>query len=77
MQNLETLVRKQRKATMLQDVINRQYKMTFKSEAALNEEIYTQRVLNTELKEIINQANHDFPLLKNNIRKILLTLEAT
>ena len=50
--------------------------MTFKSEAALSEEMHNQQVLNAELKEIMNQTNHDFPLLKNKIRKILLTLDA-
>ena len=73
-QNLEILVRKQRKASLLQDVKNGRYKMFFKSEASLNEAMQNQQVLNAELKEIMNQTNHDFPLLKNNIRKILLTL---
>lgn len=74
---MEILVRKQRKSSMLQDVKNGKYKMVFKSEFALCEEIKNQRILNDNLKDIMIQTNHDFPLLKQYIRKILLTLEST
>lgn len=73
---MEILVRKQRKSSMIQDVKNGKYKMVFKSEFALCEEIKNQQILNTKLKDIMIQTNHDFPLLQQHIRKILLTLEA-
>lgn len=51
--------------------------MLFKSESALNGELLKQRVMNADLKEIMEQTQNDFPLLKNAIRKILLTLQTS
>lgn len=75
MQNLQALVFKQRKAKMLQDIKNSRYKMLFKSEAVLNEEFQNEQILRDYLKHVMERTSQDFPLLKNNIKKILLTLE--
>lgn len=75
LQKLECLVRKQRKIGLLQKVRDGKYKSIFKSEAALADEMEKQRTLNTDLTEIMEQTNSDFPLLKDDIKKILLTLQ--
>lgn len=75
MQNLQALVFKQRKAKMLQDIKSGRYKMFFKSEATLNEEFQNEQILRDYLKHVMERTGQDFPLLKNNIQKILLTLE--
>lgn len=74
---MEVLVRKQRKVSMLQDVKNGRYKSVIKNEMTLNEEWNNQQDLNNHLKTIMQQTEHDFPLLKNQIRKILLTLQTS
>ncbi|XP_014468728.1 PREDICTED: coiled-coil domain-containing protein 40-like [Dinoponera quadriceps] len=73
--NLQSLVFKQRKAKMLQDIRSGRYKMLFKSEVTLNEEFQNEQILHDYLKNVMERTSQDFPLLKNNIRKILLTLE--
>ncbi|XP_036138462.1 coiled-coil domain-containing protein 40 isoform X2 [Monomorium pharaonis] len=73
--NLQALVFKQRKAKMLQDIKSGRYKMIFKSEATLNEEFQNEQILRDYLKHVMERTSQDFPLLKNNIQKILLTLE--
>lgn len=60
---------------MLQDIKNGRYKMLFKSETSLNEEFQNEQILRDYLKYVMERTNQDFPLLKNNIQKILLTLE--
>lgn len=75
LQNLQSLVFKQRKAKLLQDIKSGRYKMLYKSEAALSEEFQNEKILHDYLKHIMEQTNQDFPLLRNNIQKILLTLE--
>ncbi|XP_015595584.1 coiled-coil domain-containing protein 40 [Cephus cinctus] len=74
-QNLESLIRKQHKIKMLESVRDGRYKILFKSESALNEELQKQRIMNFELKAIMEQTKQDFPLLKDSIDTILLTLE--
>ncbi|XP_014210588.1 coiled-coil domain-containing protein 40, partial [Copidosoma floridanum] len=71
--NLEILVRKQRKVNMLRDLKNGHYKSLIKNEAILSEESQNQQNINKQLNEIMQRTEHDFPLLKNQIRKILLT----
>ncbi|KYN30494.1 Coiled-coil domain-containing protein 40 [Trachymyrmex septentrionalis] len=73
--NLQALVFKQRKAKMLQDIKSSRYKMLFKSEATLNEEFQNEQILRDYLKHVMERTNQDFPLLKNDIQKIFLTLE--
>ncbi|XP_011497396.1 PREDICTED: coiled-coil domain-containing protein 40 isoform X2 [Ceratosolen solmsi marchali] len=75
--NLEVLVRKQRKVNMLRDLKNGQYKLLIKNETLLNEEWQNQQSLNNQLKDIMQQTEHDFPLLQNETRKILLTLQSS
>lgn len=60
---------------MLQDIKSGRYKMLFKSEAVLNEEFQNEQILRDYLKHVMERASQDFPLLKNDIQKILLTLE--
>ncbi|CAD6201324.1 GSCOCG00000125001-RA-CDS [Cotesia congregata] len=72
---LECLVRKQRKIGLLQKVREGKYKMFHKSEAILNDELERQRILNGDLIEIMEQTSRDFPHLKDDIKKILLTLQ--
>lgn len=74
-QNLELLIRKQRKVQSLQNIKSGKYKSFYKSGTSLIDEMYKQRLTNQQLKEIMNQTNDDFPLLKHEIRKILLSLE--
>lgn len=76
-QNLEVLVRKQRKVSMLRDLRNGIYKPVLRSEIAVSEEWQNQLDLNINLKDIMNQTEHDFPLLKNEIKKIKLSLETS
>ncbi|CAB0035150.1 unnamed protein product [Trichogramma brassicae] len=73
--NLEVLVRKQRRVNMLRELKDGCYKSVIKSEMVLDEEWRNQLNLNKNLNEIMEQTQHDFPLLKNQVRKILLTLE--
>ncbi|KYN21225.1 PREDICTED: coiled-coil domain-containing protein 40 [Trachymyrmex cornetzi] len=75
--NLQTLVFKQRKAKMLEDIKSGRYKMLFKSEATLSEEFQNEQILRDYLKHVMERTNQDFPLLKNDIQKILLTLETS
>lgn len=77
MQNLEVLVRKQRKVNMLRDLKTGRYRLLIKNEVAVNEEWQKQQDTNGYLKQIMEQTEHDFPLLKNEIRKILLTLDTS
>ncbi|KAH0540643.1 coiled-coil domain-containing protein 40-like [Cotesia glomerata] len=72
---LECLVRKQRKIGLLQKVREGKYKMFHKSEAILNDELERQRILNGDLIEIMEQTSRDFPHLKDDIKKILRTLQ--
>lgn len=60
---------------MLQDIKSGRYKMVFKSEVVLNEELQNEQILRNYLKHVMERTSQDFPLLKNNIQKILLTLE--
>ena len=60
---------------MLRDLKNGRYKLLIKNEVALNEEWQNQQDINNYLKEIMQQTQHDFPLLKNQVQKILLTLQ--
>lgn len=69
-------MRKQRKVNMLRDLKNGKYKPHLKNEIAVTEEWQNQRDLNSNLKEIMSQTEHDFPLLKNEIKKIKLSLES-
>ncbi|XP_070155282.1 coiled-coil domain-containing protein 40 [Polyergus mexicanus] len=73
--NLQALVFKQRKVKMLQDIKSGRYKMFFKSETAISEEFQNEQILHDYLKHVMERTSQDFPLLKNNIQKILLTLE--
>ncbi|KYQ57453.1 Coiled-coil domain-containing protein 40 [Trachymyrmex zeteki] len=75
--NLQTLVFKQRKAKMLQDIKSGRYKMLFKSEVTLSEESQNEQILRDYLKHVMERTNQDFPLLKNDIQKIFLTLEVS
>lgn len=68
-------MRKQRKIGLLQKVREGKYKMFHKSEAILNDELERQRILNCDLIEIMEQTSRDFPHLKDDIKKILLTLQ--
>lgn len=49
--------------------------MLFKSEVALSEEFQNEQILHNYLKHVMERTSQDFPLLKNDIQKILLTLE--
>lgn len=60
---------------MLQDVKEGRYKMLFKSEMSLNDELQKQRTISLNLKEVMEEARRDFPLLKDSIRKIILGME--
>jgi hypothetical protein len=72
---LEVLVRKQRKVNMLRDLKNGQYKLLIKNKTLLDDAWTRQNDLNNNLKDIMQQTEHDFPLLQHEIRKILLTLQ--
>ncbi|XP_047359274.1 coiled-coil domain-containing protein 40 isoform X1 [Vespa velutina] len=72
---LKSLVFKQRKVKLLQDVKSGRYKMLFKNEALLNDELQNERILHSYLVHVMEQTKQDFPLLKNSIHKIMLTLQ--
>ncbi|KAI4488967.1 hypothetical protein M0804_004465 [Polistes exclamans] len=72
---LKSLVFKQRKVKLLQDIKSGRYKMLFKNEALLNDELQNERILHSYLVHVMEQTKQDFPLLKNSIHKIILTLQ--
>lgn len=72
---MKTLVLKQRKVKLLQDIKNHRYKFLHKNETSLNEDLNNARDFHRYMKEIMEQTRQDFPLFTNNIRKILLTLQ--
>ncbi|XP_015177941.1 PREDICTED: coiled-coil domain-containing protein 40 isoform X2 [Polistes dominula] len=72
---LKSLVFKQRKVKLLQDIKSGRYKMLFKNEALLNDELQNERILHSYLVDVMEQTKLDFPLLKNSIHKIILTLQ--
>jgi hypothetical protein len=76
-QNLQALVFKQRKSKMLQDIKSGRYRMLFKNDAALSEEFQKEQILRDYLTNVMERTRRDFPLLKNGIQRILLTLEAS
>ena len=62
---------------MMQDVKDGRYKMLFKSEMSLNDELHKQRAISADLKDVMEETRRDFPLLKDSIRKIILGMETT
>lgn len=72
---MKSLVFKQRKVKLLQDVKSGRYKMLFKNEALLSDELQNERTLHSYLVHVMEQTMQDFPLLKNSIHKIMLTLQ--
>ncbi|XP_076222304.1 lethal (2) 41Ab isoform X2 [Nomia melanderi] len=72
--NLHILVLKQRKAKQLHDVKSGTYKMTYKNEDTIEENLKMEHSYRQYLKYVLEKTNHDFPMLKTNLRKILFTL---
>ncbi|XP_076390320.1 lethal (2) 41Ab isoform X2 [Megachile rotundata] len=73
--NLHSLVLKQRKAKQLYDIKNGTYKMMFKNECIIEENLRNEHINREYLKYVLQKTDHDFPTMKDNIGKILLTLQ--
>ncbi|PSN31759.1 hypothetical protein C0J52_14584 [Blattella germanica] len=72
--NLETIVRRQRKARMYTDVKSGRYRLLFRSENALDNEFQKQRMMNSDLTSMLESLLVDFPALKYPLMKILNTV---
>lgn len=74
LQNLHSLVLKQRKAKQLHDVKTGTYKMVYKNEDTIEENLKMEHSYRQCLKHVLERTNHDFPMLQSNLQKILVTL---
>ncbi|XP_076288855.1 lethal (2) 41Ab [Lasioglossum baleicum] len=72
--NLHNLVLKQRKAKQLHNVKSGTYKMMYKSEDTIEENLKVEHSYRQYLKHVLERTNHDFPTLQTNLQKILATL---
>ncbi|XP_043263387.1 coiled-coil domain-containing protein 40-like isoform X2 [Colletes gigas] len=73
--NLHRIVLKQRKVKQLHNIKNRTYKMIYKNGNMIEENLKMEHTYRQYLKHIIEKADHDFPMLQANLRKILLILQ--
>ncbi|KAK9304280.1 hypothetical protein QLX08_004277 [Tetragonisca angustula] len=73
--NLHSLVLKQRKVKQLYDIKNGIYKMIYKNENIIEENLQREYNCREYLKCTLEKTDHDFPMLKNGIKKVLLTLQ--
>lgn len=73
--NLHSLVLKQRKVKQLYDIKNGIYKMIYKNENIIEENLQREHYCREYLKCTLEKTNHDFPTLKNSIKRVLLTLQ--
>ncbi|KAK2586864.1 hypothetical protein KPH14_009802 [Odynerus spinipes] len=69
---LKSLVFKQRKVKMLEDIKSGRYRMLCRSETLLNDELQNERTLHGYLVHVMEQTKLDFPLLKNKSNYYLL-----
>ncbi|XP_015431039.1 PREDICTED: coiled-coil domain-containing protein 40 [Dufourea novaeangliae] len=73
--NLHTLILKQRKVKQLHDVKSGTYKMMYRSEHTIEENLKMEHSYRQHLKHVLEKTDHDFPMLQASLRKILLTLK--
>ncbi|CAK9822119.1 Coiled-coil domain-containing protein 40 [Anthophora retusa] len=73
--NLHNLVFKQRKVKQLHNVKNRTYKMVYKSENTIEENLQREYHCREYLKYALESTDKDFPMLHNSIKRILLALQ--
>ncbi|XP_033205654.1 lethal (2) 41Ab isoform X1 [Bombus vancouverensis nearcticus] len=73
--NLHSLVLKQRKVKQLYDIKNGIYKMIYKNENIIEENLQKEHYCREYLKCTLERTDHDFPMLKNRIKKVLVTLQ--
>ncbi|XP_034191697.2 lethal (2) 41Ab [Osmia lignaria lignaria] len=73
--NLHSLVLKQRKARQLHDIKNGTYRMIYKGECIIEENLQKEHSYREYLKYVLQKTDNDFPMMKDNMRKILLTLQ--
>ncbi|CAK9807535.1 hypothetical protein ANTPLA_LOCUS5411 [Anthophora plagiata] len=73
--NLHSLVFKQRKVKQLHNVKNRTYKMVYKSENTIEENLQREYHCRKYLKYVLDRTDNDFPMLHNSIKRILLALQ--
>jgi hypothetical protein len=74
-QNLEVLVRRQRKARMYNDVKSGCHHPLFRSESSLDTEMLHQKAMNGDLTCVLESLLTDFPTLRFPLTKILNTLQ--
>jgi len=74
-QNLEVLVRRQRKAKMYNDVKSGRHRPLYRNEQAMDVEVQRQKMINTDLISTLDSLLTDFPALKFPLMKILNTLQ--
>lgn len=73
-QNLEIIVRRQRKARMYGDVKAGRHHLLFRNENALDAELQKQKTMNSNLISMLESLLVDFPALTYPLTKILNTL---
>lgn len=73
-QNLEMLLRRQRKAKMFGDVKAGKHRLLYRTEHALDAETQRQKSINTDLISVVESLLSDFPALHYDLTKILNTL---
>ncbi|XP_049802004.1 coiled-coil domain-containing protein 40 [Schistocerca nitens] len=73
-QNLELLVRRQRKAKMFGDVKAGKHRLLYRTEHALDAETQRQKSINTDLISVVESLLSDFPALHYDLTKVLNTL---
>ncbi|XP_054004986.1 coiled-coil domain-containing protein 40 isoform X1 [Hylaeus anthracinus] len=72
---LHSLILKQRKVKQLYNIKTGNYKMIYRNGSIIEENMKIEHTYQQYLKHIIEKTNHDFPMLKFSLRKILLTLQ--
>ncbi|CAL7949018.1 unnamed protein product [Xylocopa violacea] len=73
--NLHNLILKQRKVKQLYDIKNGVYKMIYKGENVIEENLQREYCYREKLKHALERIDHDFPMLKIGINRILLSLQ--
>lgn len=75
-QNLELLVRKQRKARQYGELKAGRYSLQFRQESVMDHETQKQKSINSDLASIVESLKTDFPILETPVTQILNTLRS-
>lgn len=75
-QNLEMLVRRQKKCKMYNDVKSGKYRMMFRNELALESEVQNVKAINASLISVSESLIEDFPGHRFHLMKVFNTFKA-